>query len=82
MLSFNPFQPAAIFHIFCIAIGGIVLYLDFSSFLLLLTLFIFWEEDWTREFWDFRNSYVVWKLANQLTFTIFINNNHFPFHLL
>ena len=62
-------------------------YLVFSNFLLVLTIFSFWEEDWaldynSTEFWDFLNSYVVLQLLSQIVFAIFISNNHVPFHLL
>ena len=66
---------------------GKVQYLVLSNSLLLLTIYTFWEEDWTldynyTEFWDFLKSYIVWQLVSQLVFTIFISNNHAPFHLL
>ena len=66
---------------------GKVQYLVYSNFLLVLTIFSFWEEDWTlhfnsMEFWDFLQSHVIWQLVSQLVFTIFTSNNHVPFHLL
>ena len=66
---------------------GKVQYLVFSNFLLVLTIYSFWEEDWTldynyMEFWDFLKSNAVWQLVSQLVFTIFITNNHALLHLL
>ena len=56
---------------------GKVQYLVFSNFLLLLTIFSIWEEDWaidynSIDFLDFLKSYFVWQLISQLVFTIFI----------
>ena len=34
------------------------------------------------DFWDFLKSYVISQLVSELIFTIFIGNNHVPFHLL
>ena len=64
-----------------------VQYLVFSNFLLVLTIFSFWGEDWvldynSMELGDFLKSYVVWQFVSQLVFTIFININHVPFYLL
>ena len=88
--SFNPFQPSVAFHIetrhdFQCSKGK-VQYLVFSNFLLVLTIFPFWEEDWTldynsMEFWNFLKSYVDWQLVSHLVFTVFIINNQVQFHL-
>ena len=64
-----------------------VQYLVFSNSLLVLTVLSFWEKNWaldynSMEFWDFLKSYIVWQHVSQLVFTIFISNNHVPFHLL
>ena len=91
MPSFNPFQPSVAFQIEtshdlqCNKGKGQCPV--FRNFLLVLTIFSFWEEDWTldynpMEFWDFPKSYVVWQLVSQLVFTILISNNHVPFDLL
>ena len=58
-----------------------------SNFLLVLTIFSFWETDWTlhfnsMEFPDFLQSHVIWQLVSLLVFTILTSNNHVPFHLL
>ena len=81
ILSFNPFQPSVEFHIATRhdlqCNKRKVQYLVFSNFLLVLTIFPFWEEDWTldynsTEFWDFLKPYVVWQLVSQLVFTILV----------
>ena len=80
------FEKNLRFHVKCCSRGKVQC-LVFSNFLLLLTIFSFWEEDWTldynsMEFSDFLKSYVVRQLFSQLVFTIFISNNHVPFHWL
>ena len=59
-------------------------YLVFGKFLLALTIFSFWEEDWTLDYnsTDLWESYVVWQLVSQLVITIFLSKNCIPFHLL
>ena len=45
--------------------------------MLVLRIFLFWEEDWTLDC----QSYVIWQVVSHLVFTSFISNNHVPFHL-
>ena len=63
----------------------------FTSFLLVLTKFSFWEEDWalgynSMKFWNFSvisylpKSFVVRQLVRQLVYTIFVTNNQALFH--
>ena len=66
---------------------GKVQYLDFSNFLLVLTIFLFWEENWTLDYnsmkvLDLLQAHIILQLVSQLVFTIFTSNNHIPFHLL
>ena len=91
MFSFNSFQPSVVFQIETSydfqCNRGKVQYLAFSNFWLVLTIFSFWEEEWTldynsMEFWDLLKFYVVWQLVSELIFTIFITNHHVPFFLL
>ena len=61
---------------------GKVQHLAFNNFLLVLTIFSFWDKDGalhfnSMEFWYFLQSHVIW-----LVFTIFTGNNHVLFHLL
>ena len=53
-----------------------VQYLVFSNSLLVLTVLSFWGKNWALK------SCIVWQHVSQLAFTIFISNNHVPFHLL
>ena len=54
MLFFNPFQPSVAFQIESRhdlqSNRGKVQYLIFSNFLPVLTIFSFWEEDWTLDY--------------------------------
>ena len=55
--------------------------------MLVLTIFSYWEENWTLEynsmaFCNLLKCYVACQLVSQLLFNIFISNNQIPFHLL
>ena len=58
--------------------------LVFSNFLLVLTIFSFWEEGWTLDYnfmnvLDFHKSYVVWQLVSQLVFNDLLVRTTFHF---
>ena len=58
-------------------------FLSFSSFLLVLTKFLLWEEEWTlgynsMKFQDFPD---LLSCSEHVVYTVFITNNHASFHL-